>query len=158
MYCPSCGAEILQEMSYCNRCGASLKPALNQVAVPPTRMVGAAWAISSAVALITLGGFALIFGLVMALITRGIRLAEGGLAMIFCALMVILIIDWLLIRQLTRLIGMPQASSDSDKVEKRKMIEKPALLLDKPRVPASSVTDHTTRTFEASYRDRDTRG
>ena len=158
MYCPSCGAEILQEMSYCNRCGASLKPTQNHVAIPSTRMVGAAWAISSAVAMITLGGFGLIFGLVMALITRGVNLSEGGLALIFCALVAIVTIDWLLIRQLTRLINMSQVPGDTGKVEQRKLSEKPALLLDTPRAPASSVTDHTTRTFEPAYRKRDTRG
>ena len=156
MYCPSCGTELLQETSYCNRCGANLKPISNQTAVPPAKSVGAAWAISAAVAAITLGGFAMIFGLVMALIDRGINLSEGGLALIFSALLVILTIDWLLIRQLTRFLGKSQSSVDTERPDKRSLSEKPLPQLAAPRAPASSVTDHTTRTFEPVYRERDT--
>jgi zinc-ribbon domain len=158
MYCPSCGAEVLEEMSYCNRCGANLRQVSKQAGVSPGRVVGAAWAISVAVAVITLGGFGLIFGLVMALITRGISLSEGGGFIIFFALLAILIIDWLLIRQLTRVLGWSQATPDADRAEKRKLSEKPVAQLAAPREPpASSVTDHTTRTFEPVYREPDTR-
>jgi hypothetical protein len=156
MYCSSCGAEVLEEMSYCNRCGASLKPLANQSLLPPTRSVGAAWAVSAAVALITLGGFALIFALVMTLVTRGIDLKEGWLVLIFAALMAILAIDWLLIRQLPGLLGRSQPLSESEKPEKRKLSEKPLPQLAAPRTPQSSVTDHTTRTFDPVYRERDT--
>lgn len=162
MYCSSCGAEVSEEMSYCNRCGAKLKPVSEQVAVPqPARSsVGAAWAISAAVAAITLGGFALIFSLVMVMVTRGIDLKEGGLALIFSALLVILAINWLFLRQLTRLTGRSQAPDEAPaKPEKRKLSEKPSPVpqLAAPREPVSSVTEHTTRTFDPVYRERETK-
>jgi Na+-transporting methylmalonyl-CoA/oxaloacetate decarboxylase gamma subunit len=149
----------MQEMSYCNRCGANLKPLAAQAAAgPPTRLVGATWAISAAVALITLGGFGLIFAMVMALVTRGINLSEGGMALIFAALLAIVAIDWLLLRQLSRVIGRAQSANDAAaNAEKRQLSEKPVAELNAPReAPLSSVTDHTTRTFEPIYRERDT--
>jgi hypothetical protein len=159
MFCSSCGAEVLEEMSYCNRCGASLRQLSNQAVTshPPVKSTGAAWAVSAAVALITLGGFALVFALVMAMITRGIDLHEGGLAVIVISLLVILTIDWLLIRQLPRLLGWFQPMEETGKDEKRKMSEKPVAQIPAPREAASSVTDHTTRTFTPVYRERDTR-
>ena len=154
MYCPSCG-ELTSELSYCNRCGANLKP--NQSGVPPAKLVGAAWAISMAVALITLGGFGMVFVLVMALIARGINLSPSGMFWISFSLLVILAIDWLLVRQLSRVLGMPQRSADATQLKKPKLDEKPMQQIDAPREPVSSVTDHTTRTFEPIHRERETK-
>ena len=125
MYCPSCGTELVPELSYCNRCGANLKPISNQ-AIAPGKLVGAVWAISMAVALVTLGGFGMIFGLVMALITRGINLSAGGMVLIFFSLLVILAIAWLLVRQLSRVLDMPQLPAEATQPKPPKMSEKPA--------------------------------
>ena len=156
MYCPSCGTEVTPELSYCNRCGANLKPISNQSGVPPAKLVGAAWAISMAVALVTLGGFGMIFGLVMALITRGINLSPSGMFWISFSLLVILAIDWLLVRQLSRVLDMPQLSSDATQAKKPKLTEQAVRQIDAPREPVSSVTEHTTRTFEPIRRERET--
>ena len=155
MYCPSCGTELTPELSYCNRCGANLKPISNQSGVPPTKVIGAAWAISMAVALVTLGGFGMIFGLVMALITRGLSLSAEGMVLIFFSSLVILAIDWLLVRQLSRVLNVPQLSSDATQAKKPKLTEQAVRQIDAPREPVSSVTEHTTRTFEPIHRERD---
>ena len=156
MFCPSCGTELMQEMSYCNRCGANLKPPSNQTAISSTKSVGATGAISIALIAITLGGFGLLFGVIMALISRGFNISEGGQFLIFAALMVILIVDCLLIRQLSRLLTKPETSPDAKRAEKRILVEKPAPQLAAQRERPASVTDHTTRTFEPVYRERDT--
>ena len=156
MYCPSCGTELTPELSYCNRCGANLRSISNQSGVPPAKLVGAAWAISIAVALVTLGGFGMIFGLVMALITRGVNLSAGGMGLIFFSSLIILAIDWLLVRQLSRVLNVPQLSSDATQAKKPKLIEQAVRQIDAPREPVSSVTEHTTRTFEPIHRERDT--
>jgi hypothetical protein len=156
MYCPSCGAEVTQELSYCNRCGANLKPISNQSGVRPAKLVGVAWAISMAVALVTLGGFGMIFGLVMALITKGLNLSVGGLVLIFFSLLVILAIAWLLVRQLSRVLDMPQLTGDAIQSNKPELSEKPMQQIGALCEPASSVTEHTTRTFEPVHRERET--
>lgn len=157
MYCPSCGSELTSELSYCNRCGANLKPVSNQTGVQPAKLIGAAWAISLAVALVTLGGFGMIFGLVMALITRGLSLSAGGMLLIFFSSLVILAIDWLLVRQLSRVLNVPQLSSEGATQAKQAKLTEPAVRqIDAPREPVSSVTEHTTRTFEPAHRERET--
>ena len=156
MYCPSCGLELTTELSYCNRCGANLKPISNQSGVTPTKLVGAAWAISMAVVLVTLGGFGMIFGLVMALITRGINLSAGGMGLIFLSSLIILTIDWLLVRQLSRVLNMPQLPSDATQAKKPELAEQVVRQIDAPHEPVSSVTEHTTRAFEPVHRERET--
>ena len=164
MYCPSCGTEILQEMSYCNRCGASLKALVGQAEDAPVSRVnptGAAWAISAAVAFITLGGFALVFALVMAMVTRGVPISDGPTAMIVFTLLAILVIDWLLIRQLPRLLGLFHYKNEKEEPKKTERKKQELSGKSRPQIaapfePASSVTDHTTRTFEPIYRERDT--
>lgn len=163
MYCPSCGTELLQEMSYCNRCGASLKAVANQEDAPVSKVssTGAAWAISAAVAFITLGGFALIFSLVMTIISRGRELNDHVTAMIIASLAVILVVDWLLIRQLPRLLNVFQAKTERDEAQKQERMKPELGVKSRPQIaaqrePVSSVTDHTTRTFQPAYRERDT--
>ena|SRR5687768_6236154 len=156
MYCRSCGTELTSELSYCNRCGANLRPVPNQSGAPPAKLVGAAWAISMAVALVTLGGFGMIFGLVMTLITRGINLSPSGMFWISFSLLVILAIDWLLIRQLSRVLDMPRLSANGTQTKEADLNEKPMQEIGAPREPVSSVTEHTTRTFEPINRERET--
>lgn len=156
MYCPSCGTEITQELSYCNRCGANLKPILNQPGVPPKTLVGAAWAISVAITLVTLGGFGMVFVVVMSLITGGINLSPGGMGLIVLSLLIILAIAGLLVRQLSRVLSTSQLSADPAPAPKAQLIENPVQQISAAREPASSVTDHTTRTLEPVHKERDT--
>ena len=166
MYCQSCGAEVSEGMSYCNRCGAKLKPVSDEVAVvssqPPVKVTNAAaWAMAAAVALITIIGFGLVFSLVMVFVERGLSLEEGRLAVIMTMMFSVLLIDWLLLRQFTRLTsGKAQAADDAPaKPEKLKLSGKPAALpqLAAPREPVASVTENTTRTFDPVYRERETK-
>jgi hypothetical protein len=168
MYCASCGAEVSEGMSFCNRCGAKLKPVSEELAVvspsqPPARVsAGAAWAMAAAVALITIVGFGATFSMVMAFVTRGLSVDEGRLAVVVMMLVSIVLIDWLLLRQFTRLTsGKAQAADEAAaKPEKRKPAEKPSIVppqLAAPREPVGSVTENTTRTFDPVYRERGTK-
>ena len=152
MFCPSCGAEQSQTLSYCNRCGANLRPL--QSGVPPGKLVGAAWAMSTAVALVTLGGFGMIFGLIFAMITSGMTLDKDGVALVIFGSLVILAIDWLLVRQLSKVLNLPRAA-DSPSAQQHELEEKARVSLPPPQA-RSVVTDHTTRTFEPLPRERDT--
>lgn len=156
MYCASCGTEVTQELSYCNRCGANLKPMATQAGVAPTKLVGAAWAISIAVTLVTLIGFGMVFSVVMTLVDRGINLSPGGMALVFFVLLFIFAIAALLIRQLSRVLSIPQLPVDATPVRRSQLVEKPMQQISPASAMGSSVTDHTTRTFDPVYRERDT--
>lgn len=155
MFCPSCGAEQNQTLSYCNRCGANLKPI--ESGVPSAKLVSAAWAISLAVTFVTLGGFGMIFGLVFALINRGMSLDNDGVALVILSSLIVLAIDWLLIRQLSRVLNLPRAAGQTATVSQSSLNESSPILLADPPQPVSSVTDRTTRTFEPVIRERDTK-
>jgi hypothetical protein len=169
MYCASCGAEVSEGMSYCNRCGAKLKPVSEAVALvsssgPPARVsAAAAWAMAAAVALITIVGFGLAFSLVMVFVEKGLALDEGRLAVIMALIVSVLLIDWLLLRQFTRLTSGKAQGKDEDapaKAEKPKLSGKPSAVppqLAAPREPVGSVTENTTRTFDHVYRERETK-
>jgi Na+-transporting methylmalonyl-CoA/oxaloacetate decarboxylase gamma subunit len=159
MYCPSCGSELTSELSYCNRCGANLKPLSNQSGGSPSKLVGATWAISLAVVMVTLGGFGMMFGLVMALITNGINLSGGGMAMIVFCLLIILAVAALLVRQLSRVLDLAQLSggaTQSKQPQQPMLSERPVQQIGASREPVASVTEHTTRVFEPILKDRDT--
>jgi hypothetical protein len=154
MYCPSCGSEVTSELSYCNRCGVNLKPS-NQSG-QPVKLVGATWAISMAVVLVTLGGFGMMFGLVMALISHGVNLSGGGMFLIVLSLLIILAIASLLVRQLSRVLDLAQFSGNANQSNERKLSEQRVPQIAAPREPVASVTEHTTRIFEPVHQHRDT--
>ncbi len=158
MYCQSCGAELPQSLIYCNRCGANLAPLANKVeaVVPSTKVAGAVWAISIATAMISLGGFGMILAFAINLVERGVSLSGGGMALIFFSLLVILIIAVLLIRQLSKLLVIYHWPGDAAEPKGQKPGGQPAAQIDAPREPLPSVTEHTTRTFEPLFRERDT--
>lgn len=158
MYCPSCGLELTSELSYCNRCGANLKPPSTHSGEPNTRLVGVTWAISMAVVLVTLGGFGMMFGLVMALISNGINLSGGGMVLIVFSLLIIVAIVSLLVRQLSRVLDVSELLGGVPQSKQRELSEKHVQQISAPREPASSVTEHTTQMFEPVYKDRDTSG
>ena len=158
MYCPSCGAELTSELSYCNRCGANLKPQLNQTGGAPAKLVGATWAISMAVVLVTLGGFGMMFGLVMALVSSGVNVSGGGMTLIGFALLIILAIASLLVRQLSRVLDIAQLSGGVATPSKQPgLSERPMQQIGAPPQPVSSVTEHTTQMFEPIHQERDPR-
>src|SRR5262245_49510652 len=101
MYCPSCGAERTLDVNYCSRCGASTAP---ETAIVPISLTKPALSIGLTVALITLGGFAL-------LITGAVKLAEVFhvpdpiMAIIMCGMFTILFCDIMLIRLLGRIVN-----------------------------------------------------
>ena len=87
-------------------------------------------------------------------------MAEGRLTVVMMMLVSIVLIDWLLLRQFTRLTsGKAQAADDAPrKPEKSQVAGKPSIVppqLAAPREPVGSVTEHTTRTFDTVYSERE---
>lgn len=165
MYCPSCGNAVSESLKYCNRCGASLGAGEGEAGVPLAGLTGPAWAISLATVFITLGGLAMLFVLALQLIYRGSDLTPAGGIMTLAFLAVIAAVDWMLIRQLARVIDVYRAGGGRAAAKPRadaaqgpaELTERQPARLDAPREPLGSVTDQTTRTLEHAPRERDTR-
>lgn len=150
MYCSSCGTEVTKELNYCNRCGANLRAASGSEG-EPVRVVstrGAIWPM----ALMVVIGLGIIFAGVGDLAKRDIHpaaltwIAICGFAMIFG-------VASLILRHLSQFSGSPKPVEKSASRKKAALNEARAAQLPPARIePVSSVTEHTTRTFDPAYR------
>ena len=161
MYCPSCGNTVAEGLKYCNRCGASLAAGPD---APAGALTGPAWAISLAMTLITLGGLSMLFVVGLTLVKRGSDISPSAGIMMLSVLALIALVDWMLVRQLARVIhlygagGPPPGARPADAARGRAELAEPQpARLDAPREPFISVTEQTTRTLEQVPRERDTR-
>ena len=159
MYCPSCGNAVAEGLKFCNRCGAGLG-----AVAPASGLTGPAWAISLATALVTLGGLAMVFVIGLQLIARRIDLTPATGIMMAAFLLLIALVDWMLVRQLSRVIDLqlhgaaPRRPRREPAAADRPALEEPsAPRLEAAREPPLSVVDQTTRTLEHVPRERDTR-
>lgn len=142
MYCAACGTPIAPGLSYCNRCGSSLKERTDA-------KTGAITAFLTAITLIGIAGLGIMLGGAIALRAANVDQAVMGLFMFF-TFFIVCLTEFLLVRQLSKL-----TSSNE-----RKMIDIPQypvmqneLRPAQPRSlsePVSSVTENTTRTLEYS--------
>ena len=153
MFCPSCGTESTG-LKYCNRCGANLAELTSPSEIVQVNLTKPAVMLGIILAVVTLGGFALlVIGAgTLATVTPAV---DPLIALIFLGIATILTIDILLIRQLSKLIS---AALGTDQGKKRKQTIVAANAAQLPRantapfLPASSVTENTTRFLESDYR------
>jgi hypothetical protein len=143
MYCSTCGTPLAPGLSYCNRCGASLKERNES-------HTGSIAAFLTAITLIGLIGMGIMLGGMLTL-SREAHLGEPivGFYMLFTFL-IVAITEILLVRQLSRftssserkVIEIPQQPvmpGEFRPVQQRTLAE-----------PMQSVTENTTRTLEYS--------
>jgi hypothetical protein len=152
MFCPSCGAEYAIGLNYCNRCGANLSAPGSQAELAPIRITKPTIVISLAVLLLTLLGFtSLIEG--AAKLAPSFQQNDPIVATIVLGMATIMVGDIMLIRLLSRLINValnrPAPQQHLQPGNKVNQLPAPAPAA---FVPVGSVTDHTTRTLDAAYR------
>jgi hypothetical protein len=167
MYCQTCAAEIQPGLNYCNRCGAVVNASLTNRAETPTALVdlkSPVRTIGTAVTLTTLIGITIIFIALDGMSSRALPpelLGMMGAAGFF----LILVIDVMLIRILSRLVQLPVATPvlqvQSKRTETRELHPAQAqayMPAATDPLPMSSVTDHTTRTFHPIYKEPQAKG
>jgi hypothetical protein len=156
MYCSSCGIEVTQELNYCNRCGASLNQQTNlvpQIVAPPVRVTGPFIAIGATVVF----SLAAIFSSADTLAVRGVNAAAIAW-MVIVGLATVFGITGLLIRLLSSLLL--NQSRLAGQLRPAQLKQQPlapplpAAQTGPMQAPVSSVTDHTTRTFDPVHRQR----
>jgi hypothetical protein len=145
MYCQTCGTPLGPGLSYCNRCGVSLRERSEPTS---TAQVSA---FLTAITLIAVMGLGIMLG--GALVLRkeaGFPYEMIGFFMLFTFL-IVGVSEFMLIRNLSKL------TSSSDKREffqPPQSIPRELYAAHPPGEPVSSVTDSTTRTLEYSRRER----
>jgi len=157
MYCQFCGTEATHELNYCKRCGGNLNPPAS-LSVPDTRPAVSgrvAFAVGATTLFTVLGGLLALFHGLIELARTGVHSAVLAWIGLFAALTIfgsLALFIWLW----WRVLGVGAARP----VAKTPQLNRPSFAneLVGVRTPAalpdpipSSVTEHTTRTFDALY-------
>lgn len=156
MYCSSCGVEVTKELNYCNRCGANLNSAASQapqVYVPPVKMTGPITALGATVVLCLI----VIFAAADKLSERSIHPTALAWIIIISLAVLFGIVGRVTHLMATLLKQQPNRAEEQRPPQFRKPQPNeplPAVPTGPMNTPLSSVTDHTTRTFEPVYRER----
>ena len=181
-YCPSCGSENSYGLRYCKRCGESLGQATNDLEQqknmqgatikrvkrneygwdieeiePPginiKKMAGMFWA----VALFGFLSFGILFGCAIPMLIFGAD-KRVLIPMFMFGSAAIVLIAWMLIQQLSRLIGLAEKENKTPsrtRTGPRLEPERPQIVA--PPRAVGSVTEHTTRNFDQAYKEPGTR-
>lgn len=166
MYCQACGTEIQAGLNYCNRCGAVVNSSLSAPATKPEPMLvdikSPVRTLGATITLTTLLGLTILFVALAGLASAERPLPADLLGVVsVVGLLMILIIDVMLIRILSRVVQLPVAPAPtlpprSGRAEAREL-HPPATQTYMPAstdpLPVASVTDHTTRTFHPVYKE-----
>lgn len=143
MYCSACATPLAPGLSYCNRCGTSLK-------TRGESRTGAIAAFLTAITLIGIAGIGIMLGGALAMKREG-NMGEDtvSLFMIFTFIIVILT-EFFLVRQLSKVGSAVGKKTDTSPQYHVAPNELPAA---QPRTlsePIQSVTENTTRTLDYS--------
>jgi hypothetical protein len=155
MYCSSCGVAVVQGLSYCNYCGAKLSGA-NGDEVNEWREVKPGLLVAAMTGLFIFGlvAITMLLGMMKAVLELPVEHALGFALLPF---LLLLLLEVVFMRLLLRrrhgaedrgdaVLSRGQATKELDAAQARALPE-----------PLTSVTEHTTRTFEPVYRDRNSK-
>jgi predicted nucleic acid-binding Zn ribbon protein len=141
MFCSTCGTTITPGLSFCNRCGASLKEHTET-----TVRTGAIVAFLLAITIIGIGGLGIMLGGAVTL-KRDAALGEDVVGMfMFFTFFILSITEFFLVRQLSKLIG----GTESKRVSMPTPMPNELRAAQARGLPEAmpSVTENTTRTLE----------
>lgn len=157
MYCPTCGNEITAELKYCNRCGANLSlsaSSLSPQVVAPVKLT----APTVVIGLTITGGLGVIFAGVTELAQMHVHPAAITWMFLF-SMATLFGCSAMLIRFWSKMVGAQQQQPMAPPQNVRPAFGRGIQQQLPPRFePVPSVTEHTTRTFSAAYREPTERG
>lgn len=158
MYCSSCGTETTEGLKYCKRCGVNLKSSADAPAQKKFPLV-------LTIAFLALMGFVLSIGMIAPFAVVSETLGRGVsidsllplLILIPCvAFGVIVLLVWLLLH-LIKMYHQSGGSTQPDEARQASIRNYTPAQIAEPPEAMGSVTEHTTRNFEAAQRRARTR-
>jgi hypothetical protein len=160
MYCQHCGAESTQGLNYCNRCGGNLG-ALAQAAprevVHAPLSTGAMWAVGGSLFMLVVCGLGVLGAMMTEFVHSGVR-PEPLVLIMLCGAFTILASVFMLTRFWMRMLSGRAVTTEQ---QQPSLYARPSTANDLgpqrfagslPDAPATSVTEHTTRTLEHAKR------
>lgn len=112
MYCPSCGNNITQKLNYCNSCGTVLIDSSNSDSAKLDELF---WSVLL-VGVITLGFYGLLLYFRLEFGNESIGISAIG-ALMLVKFLGGLVVDWILLRQLFRFIGISHQPTDDSRLK-----------------------------------------
>jgi hypothetical protein len=160
MYCQHCGAESTQGLNYCNRCGGQIAALAQPPAreVGPTLPTGTVRAVGFSLIAVVVFGLGILTALMSELVHSGMRPEPVFLIMV-CGSLTILGSVFMLTRFWMRMLS----GDKSERTDAPRLFRRASHTNDLgPQrsagalhdAPASSVTEHTTRTLEHAKKKR----
>lgn len=147
MHCPNCGKVVSKTLKYCNDCGERLSKVdeIDKDGMPGKMLDN----ILTAIFMIVMFGMGILVGLVAVLLSNNID-TEIVLKITVVYLAAIFGICFVLARQVPKLIDarLKMGLKDDDVREPQQLRAPITAQLNEYQQPASSVTDHTTRTLD----------
>jgi len=154
MYCSSCGVAVVQGLSYCNYCGAKLGGAKGDSLSKSSEVkpVSLLWGMVA----VLVFGFVAIALLMMAMKMVGLNVGQI-LAFTILSFLIMLLVEGMFIWQLLR--RNRGAEEKGDTVLSKEQVTKELEAAQARVLPEAmpSVTEHTTRSFEPLYRERNSK-
>lgn len=151
MYCSGCGSPIAPGLSFCNRCGTSLKERTDY------KQTGAIPALATAMTLVALAGMGLLLGGALALKREGQFGEEFIVLFMFLTFFIVGFTEIFLYRQLSRLTAVKNQSFAAPQPAPLPAPMPHEFREPQPRAlsePIPSVTENTTRTLKYSREER----
>lgn len=146
MYCVACGAAFAPGLSYCNRCGVSLRESVSDPTAPVNSYL-------TAIALIGVAGLGFMLGGAIAL-RNGADFGEEMVGVYLLMTFIIIgVIELVLLRQLSRLSTSTERKHLAPEIPQPAMTEFRDSQLRAVAEPVPRVTESTTRTLEFSRRE-----
>jgi hypothetical protein len=143
MYCESCGKKIDESLNYCNGCGASLRVEVRSVKSLAAFLI-------AGLTVVTITGLIVLAMMIAFLVERVAPRIEALFVFGMVFLLVLFGIDYLIMRQVSRLIDHELKVREVPKRSSEPLVHLPPRStnqLDEYREPAS-VTEQTTRTLD----------
>ena len=150
MYCSTCATPLTPGLSYCNRCGASLKERETSTRSP-------VYAFLIAITLIAIAGLGLMLGGAMAL-KKEAQFDEETIGFyMFMVFLIVALVEIFLLRQLSRVTGSAEKHSPAPPLSVPPDFRATPAPRELPARPlsdqVSSVTENTTRTLDFSHHE-----
>jgi len=147
MYCVNCGSPVTTSVSYCNRCGNSLKEKAE------SSRTGAITAFLTAIVLIGICGLGIMLGGSLVLRKEaGLPVELVGFFML-CTFLIVSSTEFMLVRNLSKLTGASENKKHQVAPTQQPQLELRASSTAGFGEPIGSVTDNTTRTLEYARRE-----
>jgi len=138
MYCANCGTQLVQGLSYCNRCGFDVRTRTQS-------STGSIAAFLTAITLLGVIGLGLMFGGALSFKKAGF--AEDFIGVfIVCMFVLVGFLEFMLVKNLSKLSGAQESKKRS--VDQDLRLPQASNLGE----PVPSVTENTTRTLEYERR------